>query len=176
MLIIQTERLKIRELNLADAVFTLELLNEPAFHRYIGDRGIRDLAGAEKYLREGPMASYARHGFGLWLVARRDDGLPLGICGMLQRDYLPHPDLGFAFLKRYTGRGYAFESSAAVLAHARSTLNRDPILALTAPENPPSVRLLEKLGFRFDRMIQTPVHANPSRLFSSSTETPCTAG
>jgi [ribosomal protein S5]-alanine N-acetyltransferase len=164
MSILETERLVLRELTPADAPFILELLNEPAYHRYIGDKGVRDLAGAEKYLREGPMASYARNGFGLWLVSLKD-GTPIGMCGPIRRDTLEHPDLGFALLARFAGQGYAHEAASAVLAHARSVLKLGAILAITAPENPPSIKLLGKLGFRFERMIALPGYAEPSRLF-----------
>jgi ribosomal-protein-alanine N-acetyltransferase len=162
---LQTSRLTIRELTPADAAFVLELLNEPAFHRYIGDKGVRDLAGAEKYIREGPQASYAKHGFGLWRVALKADDTPVGMCGLLKRDFLDHPDLGYALLARHGGKGYAFEAASATLAHARSTLKLGPLHALTAPENPASIRLLDKLGFRFERMINAPGQAEPSRLF-----------
>lgn len=164
MTILETQRLVIRELTLSDAAFILELINEPAYHRYIGDRGVRDLAGTEKYLREGPMASYAKNGFGLWLVALKD-GTPIGMCGPIRRDTLEHPDLGFALLARFAGRGYAHEAAVAVLVHARSVLKLGPILAITAPENPASIKLLGKLGFRFERMINLPGYAEPSRLF-----------
>lgn len=163
--IVETDRLLVRALTLADAPFILELLNEPAFHQYIGDKGVRDVAGAEKYLREGPLAMYARHGFGLWLVVLKTTGEPLGMCGLLQRDYLPDPDLGFALLQRHTGRGYAHESAAAVLRHGQETLKLPRILAITAMENPPSVGLLQKLGFRFQKMTDLPGFAAPSRLF-----------
>ena len=166
MIILETERLVVRELSLDDAAFVLELLNEPAFHRYIGDKGVRDLAGAEKYIREGPQASYAKHGHGLWLVALKDGGTPVGMCGLLKRDYLDHPDLGYALLARHGGQGYASEAASATLAHARSGLKLGTILAVTAQENPASIRLLSKLGFKFDRMITTPGQAEPSRLFS----------
>ncbi len=164
-MIIQTERLIIRELTLADAAFVLELLNDPGFHEYIGDRGIRDLAGAEKYLRDGPIASYAQHGHGLWRVELKKGSVPVGICGLLQRDTLPQPDIGFAFLARHTGRGYGYESAAAVLQYGRDVLKIPVILAVTAEENPASISLLQKLGFRFERMIQMPGYPGPSRLF-----------
>lgn len=164
-MIVETERLIVRELTLADAPFVLELLNEPAFHQYIGDKGVRDIPGAEKYLREGPLAMYARHGFGLWLLAPKHGGEPVGICGLLQRDYLPAPDLGFALLARHTGLGYAHESSVAILRHGRETLKLPRLLAITAAENPPSVGLLQKLGFRFQGMTNLPGFAAPSRLF-----------
>jgi ribosomal-protein-alanine N-acetyltransferase len=162
-----TNRLFVRDLALDDAPFILELLNEPAFHLYIGDKGVRDLADAERYLREGPLAMYERHGFGLRLVTLKD-GAPVGMCGLLKREALDHPDLGFAFLARHTGRGYAFEAASAAIAHAWAVLKLDPILAVTAQQNPPSISLLGKLGFRFDRMINLPGYAEPSRLYALS--------
>ncbi|HEY8996141.1 MAG TPA: GNAT family N-acetyltransferase [Lacunisphaera sp.] len=165
MPILETERLLVREFTPEDAPFILELLNEPAFIRFIADKGVRDLAGAGRYLRNGPFASYARHGFGLWQVALKDGGIPVGMCGLLRRDTLEHPDLGFAFLARHTGKGYAFEAASAALVHARSVLKLGPILALTAAENPSSIKLLGKLGFRFERMIDLPGYTEPSRLF-----------
>lgn len=163
--ILETERLRVRELSLADAAFILELLNEPAFIRYIGDKGVRDLAGAEKYLREGPLASYAKHGFGLWRVALKNGDTPVGICGLLQRDTLEHPDLGYAILARFAGRGYAFEATSAVLAHGRNVLKLGAIVAITAPETPFSIKLLGKLRYRFDRMVSLPGYTEPSRLY-----------
>ena len=160
-----TARLVIRELTPADAAFTLELLNEPGFHRYIGDRGIRDVAGAEKYLNDGPIASYARHGHGLWMVELKESREPVGICGLLKRDTLPHPDLGFAFLARHCGQGYGFESASAGLNYGRSVLRLPTILAITALENPASIKLLGKLGFRFERTVTLAGIAAPNRLF-----------
>lgn len=159
-----TDRLFLREFTLADAAFIVELLNEPAFIEYIADKGVRDRAGAENYLRDGPRASYARHGFGLWCVTLKD-GTPIGMCGLLKRDFLPHPDLGYAFLARYTGRGYAHEAASAVVRHARETLQLTTLHALTAFRNPDSVKLLGRLGFDFVDFIQQPGATEPSRLF-----------
>ncbi len=164
MPVLQTARLLIREFMLRDAAFILELLNEPAFIEFIGDKGVRDLAGAETYLREGPLASYAKHGFGLWAVTLHD-GTPLGSCGLLQRDFLPHPDLGYAFLARHHGQGYAHEAASAVLHHARDHLKLTTLHAITAFRNPASVKLLGKLGFDFVDFIQQPGYTDPSRLF-----------
>jgi RimJ/RimL family protein N-acetyltransferase len=100
-----TERLELVHLTLEDAPFILELVNDPAWLRFIGDRGVRTLAQAEAYLQDGPLASYATHGFGLYLVRRKSDGAPLGMCGLLKRPSLPQPDIGFAYLPQFTGQG-----------------------------------------------------------------------
>lgn len=164
MAILATERLLIRELVATDAPFILELLNEPAFVHFIGDKGVRDPAGAENYLRTGPLASYAQHGFGLMAITLKD-GTPVGLCGLLKRDFLPHPDLGYALLARYCGQGYAHEAASAVLRDARGRLGLSTIHAITAFRNPDSVKLLGKLGFDFVEFIQQPGYAEPSRLF-----------
>ncbi len=164
MAILETERLFLREFTPADAAFIVELLNEPDFIRNIGDKGVRDAAGAGTYLRDGPLASYTKHGFGLWCVTLKD-GTPIGMCGLLQRDFLPGPDLGFALLARHRGQGYAHEAAAAVLRHAREKLGLPVLHALTAFRNPDSVKLLVKLGFDFEEFIERPDQGSPTRLF-----------
>ncbi len=167
MLPLLTKRLTIRELDGADAPFLLELLNDPDFITYIADRGVRTLVNARAYLRDGPQAMYARHGYGLWRVALSDSDEPIGICGILKRDSLPHADLGYAILTRHCGHGYAYEAAVATLTYARTELGIERILAITALENPASIRLLEKLGFRFEEIRQLPGVAAQSRVFSS---------
>lgn len=167
MQILETERLALREMTADDAPFVLRLVNEPSWLRFIGDRGVRTIADAEGYVAKGPAVSYAQHGFGLWLVARKADGTPLGLCGLLQRDTLEHPDLGFAFLPEFGGQGYAHEAAAATLAHGRRALGLKRVLAITAPDNARSIHLLGKLGFRFERMIRLVPDKPESRLFVS---------
>ncbi len=162
---LQTERLVLRHLDAEDAPMILELLNEESFLRNIGDRGVRSLVDARAYIENGPVASYQQFGFGLNHVALRDAGPAIGICGLLQRPYLEHPDIGFALLPKYWSRGYAREAALAVLADGRTRLGLQRILATTAQENPESIRLLEQIGFRFDRLLQTPGYDQPSRVF-----------
>jgi len=150
-----TARTTLRELAATDAPFVLELLNEPSFVRGVGDRGVRTLEQAVAYIDDGPRASYDAHSYGLLLVERRSDHEPLGICGLVRRAALDGPDLGFALLERHTGHGYANEAAAAVLAatkQARPPLG--PILAIAAPDNVRSIRLLEALEFRFERVVE----------------------
>ncbi len=163
MTAIETERLELAEFSEEDAEFVLQLVNEPSFLRYIGDRGVRTLADARRYISDGPVAGYARHGHGLLRVVRKADRVAVGMCGVLKRDTLPDPDIGFSFLPGYWSRGYAFESAAAVMKHARETLGLGRILAITTQDNLPSMRLLGRLGFRFDRMIA--VGSEELRLF-----------
>jgi [ribosomal protein S5]-alanine N-acetyltransferase len=162
---IDTPRLALRHMTDADAEFMLTLLNDPDFLRYIGDRGVRTLEDARGYIERGPVASYARFGFGLYVVERKGTGEWLGICGILKRDELPEPDIGFAFLPAYRSQGFALEAAQATCAFARDTLNLPRLLAITSVANTRSIRLLEKLGFRFERLVQLSPGGTPSNLF-----------
>jgi LAS superfamily LD-carboxypeptidase LdcB len=164
--VIATPRLSLRRAAPGDAGFFLELLNEPAFIRNIGDRKVRTEADALAYIADKIAASYAVHGFGLYVVELRDTGAPVGICGFVKREVLPHADIGFSFLERHWSRGYALESAAAVLEFGRTSLGFRRVLGVTALENPRSIRLLERLGLRFERLFDMPGHAEQSRLFS----------
>lgn len=150
-----------------DAPFILELLNEPAFLQNIGDRGVRTIADAGLYIRNGPIASYEKFGFGLYLVELKDGLTPVGICGLLKRDFLEDADIGFAFLQRFWSNGYAYESALAVMDYGYRVLGLKRILAVTAPHNQGSMRVLEKIGLRFEKFVSMPGVEEPSRLFSS---------
>ena len=150
-----------------DAPFMLRLLNDPSFIQHIGDRGVRDVDAARTYLANGVIASHEKHGYGLDLVVLKATGEPVGICGLVRRDYLDDPDIGFAFLPEHAGLGYAFESAAAVLANARSALGLPRVLAIVSPDNARSIRLLEKIGLRYQRMITPPGEIEAIRLFTS---------
>jgi RimJ/RimL family protein N-acetyltransferase len=150
---LETERLRLVEFTPGDAPFVLRLLNEPAFLRYIGDRGVRTLEDARRYIADGPVAGYARHGYGLLRVLRRADGETVGMCGVLKRDTLPDPDIGFSFLPEYWSQGYAFEAAAAALRHARGAVGVGRVVAITTKDNGPSMRLLARLGFRPDGVV-----------------------
>jgi RimJ/RimL family protein N-acetyltransferase len=144
---LETDRQIIRPFTLEDAPFIQRLLNEPSFLEHIGDKGVHTLAQAEAYLRQGPLASYASHGHGLWLVQDRATGAPMGMCGLIRRDTLPEVDLGYAFLPEYWGLGHAREAAAACLGYGRDCLGLSGVLAIVAPGNGASVRLLTALGF-----------------------------
>lgn len=143
----------------------LALLNEPSFIRNIGDRGVRTVEDARDYIMRGPIASYARFGFGLYLVQLKALLLPIGICGILKRDELPEPDIGFAFLPAYWSQGYALEAAAAVRDYARDTLDMPRLLAIVSPSNVTSTRLLERLGFSFESMTRLGAEAPEVKLY-----------
>jgi RimJ/RimL family protein N-acetyltransferase len=164
-IVLQTERLRLRRMEPGDAGFMLGLLNDPAWHRYIGDRGIRTLEGARDYIIKGPMEMHARLGFGFDVVERKEDGCPIGVCGLAKRDFLDDVDIGYAFLPQYGGQGYAIEAAQGVMAHAKA-LGLQRIVATVRPDNSASIRVLEKLGLRFERMIRAPDTERELQLFA----------
>jgi len=153
-LVIASTRLLLRQICLEDAPLILEVLTDPDFIAYVGDRGVHDLAAAQRYIAAGVHSSYCAHGFGMYLVELRVNAAPLGICGLLRRDSHPDVEIGFAFLPRARGQGYALEAARATVGYARDTLALDRIVALTAPHNERSIRLLEHLGFRCERIVR----------------------
>jgi RimJ/RimL family protein N-acetyltransferase len=169
MTLIETDRLALRQLDAGDAAFILRLLNDPSWLRYIGDRGVRTLEDARSYIETGPALMYRRFGFGLYLVERKADAVAIGICGLVRRESLPDADLGFAFLPEFRGSGYAFESASAVLDWAGRAKGLTRILAITTADNHASSRLLEKLGFRFEKWVRLKDDAEELRLYAATT-------
>ncbi len=165
MKVLETERLILRQLCADDADFMLELMNDPGFIKWVADRGIRTTGDAAKYLAEKILPSYARFGFGFYRVDLKVTETPLGICGLIQRETLDVPDVGFAILERFGGKGYAYEAAAAVMDYGRTALALPAIAGVTAPDNRVSIRLLEKLGLKFQREIHLPGYGPVSLLF-----------
>ncbi|MEH6990552.1 GNAT family N-acetyltransferase [Cytobacillus firmus] len=153
MKVLETDRLILRWLTTDDAAFILELLNEPAWIRYIGDKSVRTLDDAKNYILTGPMKMYSQFGFGLFLVERKEGSSPIGMCGLIKRDTLDNVDIGFAFLSRYQTQGYGFESASATLKYGHEQLDMERILAITSLDNRASSRLLEKIGMKYEGTI-----------------------
>lgn len=166
MKILETNRLILRRFTEADSAFILELLNEPSWKRYIGDRGIDSLEAARHYIETGPIASYERHGFGLYAIEQKADSTLVGMCGLIKRDGLDDVDIGFALLSRFEGQGMASEAAAATLVHSRDTLGLSRVVAITSIDNERSARLLERLGMRFEGMVRLSEDAKQLRLYS----------
>ena len=166
MKVLETARLALRWLESDDAAFMLQLLNEPSWLRYIGDKGVRTVEDARHYIENGPVAMYRRLGFGLYLVELKESGEPIGICGLIKRESLEDVDLGFAFLPTFWGKGFAFESAAAVMGYGRRAFGMSRLLAVTSPDNHASVALLEKLGFRFERLARLTADAAEVEVFA----------
>jgi [ribosomal protein S5]-alanine N-acetyltransferase len=181
MAVCETSRLQVRRLHADDAAFILQLLNEPSFLENIGDRGVRTLDDARAYIANGPLTSYGKYGFGLFHVSLRDSGQhsdkyvdqnagkypdhAIGMCGLLKRDWLDDVDVGFAFLPRFWGMGYAYESSVAIIEWARRSLGVTRVVGITKPDNQGSIRVLKKLGLRFERIVTSP-EGQQSSLFT----------
>ena len=165
MTVLETQRLSLRKFTVNDAEFILKLLNEPSFLRYIGDKQVRNLEDARQYILNGPVASYERNGFGLYLVELKESYTPIGMCGFLKREELPDPDIGFAFLPEFWSKGFAFEAAAALLHDARERFQR--ILAITSLDNDASIKLLQRLGLRFERVVQLSADSEQVRLFTT---------
>ena len=191
MKILETERLILREIVEADAEFILDLLNQPSFIKYIGDRNVRTVEQACEFIETRYRQSYREHGYGLYAVELKaefdspsDRKIPnpqfripnrtIGMCGFVKRDSLPEADIGFAFLPQFEGKGYAFESAAAVMKCGRDRLSFGRVLAITTPDNHSSEKLLTKLGFKFERLIQMPPDGSGEELKLFSFE-PATA-
>ncbi|MFC3107143.1 GNAT family N-acetyltransferase [Undibacterium arcticum] len=166
MTVLETERLILRRITQGDAEFYLALLNEPSWLRFIGDKGVRTLEQAHASIVNGPLAMYERHGFGLYVTALKADGTPIGMCGLIKRDGLDDVDIGYAFFPRYRGQGYALEAAAAVQAHGKSAFDLKRLVAITNPDNHGSIRLLENIGMKFEKMISLSEDKSEIRLYA----------
>jgi RimJ/RimL family protein N-acetyltransferase len=164
---LETKRLTLREFTHADAKFIVTLVNTPGWLQFIGDRNIKTEAHAIAYLENGPIMSCELYGFGLSMVELKHDNTPVGMCGLLKREHLDHPDIGFAFLAEHTGKGYALEIVKATLAFAREQLNMQTVLAIVMPNNTQSIKLLEKVGMKLIKTFQYPEKAEELMLFSN---------
>ena len=165
--VVETGRLILRRMTTGDAAFICGLLNEPSWLRFIGDKGVRTVDDARRYILNGPVAMYGRTGFGLYLTMLKDAGTPIGMCGLIRRDGLDDVDIGFAFLPAYWGAGYAFEAASAVMAYGRIELGLGRIVAITSADNDSSIRLCGRLGMTFERMARLPNGDVDMKLFVS---------
>ena len=163
--IIETQRLFLRELTVTDADFILQLLNEPAYIIFIGDRGVRTHEDAQNYIQETVIASYEKNGFGLYLAELKDDATPIGCCGLINRDGLPDIDIGYAFLAEFQGNGYATEAAEAVMRFGKNSVGLKRIVGITAVDNQNSIKVLEKVGLRFEKTMTLPGDEEEIMLF-----------
>lgn len=153
MHILDTTRLRLRTITLDDAAFYLQLVNEPAYLANIGDKGIRTIEDAIDSIKKGPIDMQERLGFSLYIVESKQDNIAIGMCGLIKRDGLDDVDIGYGFLSAYTGQGLASEATTAVVNYARTTIGLPRLVAITAPENAISSRVLEKIGFTYEKII-----------------------
>jgi [ribosomal protein S5]-alanine N-acetyltransferase len=165
--ILETNRLIIRQFTFEDTAFVIELLNSPGWLKFIGERHVKTEEDAKNYLRNGSMKSYEEHGFGLSLVELKSDKTPIGVCGLLKRDFLANPDIGYAFLPEFYGQGYAFEAANATIIYAKETLDLPYVIAIVNPDNQLSIRVLEKIGMTFKEFFIYPGEEGKKLLFSN---------
>lgn len=154
MTVAETKRLLVSHLSLNDAPFFLELVNTPNWLKYIGDRNLKTVKDAEAYLTNGTLKSYQDHGFGFYKVELKENNEPIGTCGLVKRDQLEDIDFGFAFLEEYESKGYGFEASVAILQLAKEQFKIKRLVAITLPINTKSIKLLEKLGFTYEKRVK----------------------
>jgi RimJ/RimL family protein N-acetyltransferase len=155
-MVLETQRLSLRRFSLEDAAFVLAMVNDPAWLEHIGDRNVRTLEDARAYLRKGALDMYERMGFGMYVVTLKSSDEPIGTCGLIKRDGLDDIDIGFAFLPQFRGQGFALESAAAVLEYGKSALGLKRIVAIVSPANQRSIRILERIGLKFERPMKLP--------------------
>ena len=167
MNIVETERLTLREITEKDAPFILELLNTPSWIKFIGDRNLKTEEDARNYILNRLMPGYKTFGFGFYLTSLKENSTPVGICGLVKRDFLEHVDIGFAFLPQHEGKGYGYESASAIMTYAQTAFGFKIITAITDSNNKQSIALIEKLGLHFQKMILLPDETEEIMLFSN---------
>jgi RimJ/RimL family protein N-acetyltransferase len=165
--ILETDRLLLRQLTLNDAPFIIDLVNSPGWLANIGDRHIQTEEQARAYLQQGPLASYKSNGFGLYLIELKNDRGPIGMCGILKRDSLDYPDIGFALMPAFTGKGYAAEIAMATMAFAKNALKLPVVAAIVLPANKASIKLLGKLGMTYRKTVMSPDTNEELMLFTT---------
>jgi [ribosomal protein S5]-alanine N-acetyltransferase len=165
--ILETERLILRQLTTDDAEFILKLLNDPSFIRNIGDRKVRNIEDACSYIVNGPVTSYVKNGFGLYLVQLKETNESIGMCGLIKRDGLDDVDIGYALLPKYWSQGYAVEAARAMLVYGRDVIGLRRLVAIVDPANEGSIRLLEKLGLRYEKMVRLSADDIDLKLFGT---------
>lgn len=183
MTVIETRRLRLRYLDAGDADFMLALMNDPAYHENIGDRGLRTSSQAAAYITDVVAGSYEQFGYGMYLALLKDGAQPVGIAGLVNRPTLAGVDIGFAIAREYWGAGLASEAAAAVLDHAARDIGLARVVGVVSPHNAASIRVLEKLGLRYEGLVRLTPEDEPIRLYGrdlgalqGSNPTPADAG
>ena len=168
MTVLETERLILRQFTPDDAAFIFEQLNDPAWIRNIGNRNIRTMDDARAYIINGPRASYEKNGFGLWLIVLKKSGESIGMCGLIRRDNLEDVDIGYALLPRFWSKGYAVEAARATKTYAKDVIGLKRIVAIVDPANEGSIRVLEKIGLRYEKMVRLSADDIELKLFGAN--------
>ena len=154
MVVAETSRLIISEFTTADAPFYLELLNTPKWIKYIGDRHVKNIEEAKTYLLEKTIPAYSKQGFGFYKLTHKTSNKIIGTAGLISREKLQYPDIGFALLPEFEGKGFGYESSIKILELAQFKFNIERVLGITLEHNTASIKLLEKLGLQFEKIVK----------------------
>jgi RimJ/RimL family protein N-acetyltransferase len=162
---LKSERLILSEFNKNDAIFFYQLVNDPAWKQFIGDRNLHTILDAEKYLENNVIPSYEKFGFGFYVVRLKEDNTSIGMCGLIKRDWMDYVEIGYAFLAQYRGKGYAIESCITTKKYAKEKLAINQIAAITDVDNEKSGNLLNRLGFKFERLISYPGENKKCKLY-----------
>ncbi|AOW20481.1 GNAT family N-acetyltransferase [Urechidicola croceus] len=166
-MLLETERLIISKMTVEYAPFILELLNDPDYIRFIGDKKVKTLKEAEKHIIEKYLENYNNQKIGFYLVSLKKDKTPIGTSGLVDREGLDCHDIGFAYLPKFRGKGYAYEAAKKILDYATNELKLNPIAAITTKDNIKSANLLERLGLKFEKLILIPNDSEELRLFKT---------
>jgi [ribosomal protein S5]-alanine N-acetyltransferase len=145
----KSDRLELKKLRISDAEFILTLLNTASWIKFIGERDVKSKEDAIAYIKKinsNPLTTY-------WVIKIKDGLKSIGLITLIQRAYLFHKDLGFALLPAYNGQNYAFESSQLLLQNLKSNSDDTIIQAVTLSNNDLSIKLLNRLGFKFENEI-----------------------
>lgn len=163
--ICETPRLRLRTVTPDDAAFYLELVNDQSWIANIGQRNLHTVEAARAALETGPMAQFREQGYSLYIIERRSDGAPVGMAGLVRRDSLPGPDIGYAVRPAYWGQGYAWEATAAIVRHAQHVLRIRTLYGITSQQNQASINLLNKLGLRYERFSRLPPEGRETNIY-----------
>ncbi len=165
--VLETENLRLRKFTTADGDFVVELVNTPGWLEFIGNKGVRTREEAQLYLITGPMTSYEKFGFGLYMVELKADKTPIGMCGLIKRESLEDVDIGFALLPQYHRKGFAYEAALSTLNYAQNSLGIKRIVSITNSNNVRSISLIQKLGMVFEKKIKLPPEKKEILLFAN---------
>lgn len=152
--LIETERLILREFTIDDAQAVYEFGANPEVHKYTGDELLTSLKRAKEIIETVVLKDYKNYGYGRWAVIFKPDNKLIGFAGLKYLPEIDETDIGFRFLPQYWGKGIATEASIEILKYAFENLGIDRIIGIAMPENAASCRVLEKVGLSLYKVAE----------------------
>lgn len=149
MMKLESKRLLIRDTFVSDAPFYFELFNDPDWIKFISDKNLKSVEETEVYLKDILFKNSKTGGLGFFTVILKETGEPIGTSTALQREKLDYIDIGYGFLPKGRGKGYAIEATKLIIQYVREKFNQKKVYAFTVPENEKSQNLLKKLNFKY---------------------------